>query len=120
MLSRRAFFAVLYLTLFLFAPILVSPAQNSAQAAAQAQSAETAIGQLEALTGEYTNQVEPDTLLSFYVLNGKLYIESERLVPIELKPVSAGKFAFPDSKETLRFTLDAEGRGDTVAFYSDN
>ncbi len=120
MLSRRAFFAVLYLTLFLFAPILVSPAQNSAQAAAQAQSAETAIGQLEALTGEYTNQVEPDTLLSFYVLNGKLYIESERLVPIELKPVSAGKFAFPDSKETLRFTLDAEGRGDTVAFSSDN
>jgi hypothetical protein len=118
--SRRAFFSVLYLTLFLFAPVQAWPAPNSAQTATPTQTAEAAIGQLEALTGEYANPDEPDTPLSLYVLNGKLYIESERLVPTELKLVSAGEFAFPDSKDTLGFTLDAEGRGDTVSFSSDN
>ena len=101
-------------------------APNSAQAAAPAQtatpaqSAKAAVGQLEALTGEYTDPVEPDTPLSVYVLNGKLFCESERNVPTELKPVSAGEFAIPDSSATLRFTLDANGRGDTVVLSADS
>ena len=103
----------LCLALILFSPSLARPASHPAQ------STEAAIGQLEALTGEYTDPVEPDTPLSVYVLNGKLYFESERNVPTELKPVSAGEFALPDSKETLRFTLDANGRGDTVSLSSD-
>ena len=84
-----------------------------------AQSAEATIGQLEALTGQYTDPVDPDTPLSVYVLNGKLYFESERNVPLELKPVSNNEFSISDSNSTLRFTLDANGRGDTVIFTSD-
>jgi uncharacterized protein len=74
--------------------------------------------QLEALSGEYTDAADPDTPLSFYVQGGKLVYEHERLVPTELKSVSAVEFAVPDTKFTLRFTLDASGRGATVA-YSD-
>jgi len=87
------------------------PAQANAQAPAAAPSA----AQLEALAGEYTDPVEPDTPLSFYVQDGKLMVESERRVPAELKPVSAVEFGIPDSKATLRFTLDASGRGASVA-----
>jgi hypothetical protein len=54
--------------------------------------------QLEALSGEYTNPIEPDTPLSFYVQDGKLMEESERMVPTELKFVSATEFRRPDEK----------------------
>jgi hypothetical protein len=70
---------------------------------------------LEALSGEYTDPIEPDTPLSFYVQDGKLFYESERRVPTELKAVSATEFAIPESKATLRFTLDAAGHGATVS-----
>jgi hypothetical protein len=104
-------------TVLCLAFLLSAPVIN--HAATPAQTTEAAIGQLEALTGEYTDLVEPDTPLSVYVLNGKLYLESERIVPTELKPVSAGEYSFPDSSATLRFTLDANGRGDTISFSSD-
>jgi len=77
-----------------------------------------ASAQLEVLTGEYTDTIEPDTPLSFYVQDGKLMEESERMVPTELKPISATEFrryGVADGKDTtLRFTLDAAGRGETV------
>jgi putative CocE/NonD family hydrolase len=104
-------------TVLCLAFLLSAPVIN--HAATPAQTTEAAIGQIEALTGEYTDLVEPDTPLSVYVLNGKLYLESERIVPTELKPVSAGEYSFPDSSATLRFTLDANGRGDTISFSSD-
>jgi putative CocE/NonD family hydrolase len=69
---------------------------------------------LQALAGEYTDPVEPDTPLSFYVKDGKLMVESDRRVPTELKPVSATEFGVPDSKTTLRFTLDGAGHGASV------
>jgi hypothetical protein len=91
------------------------PAAVAAQVPqAPAPSATPTAAQLEALSGEYTNALEPDTPLSFYVENGKLVCESERLVPTELRPISPLEFGVPDSKETLRFTLDAAGRAVSV------
>jgi hypothetical protein len=70
--------------------------------------------QLEALSGEYTDSIEPDTPLSFYVRDGKLVVETERNVPVELKPNSAVEFSPAESKSTYRFTVDAAGRAVTV------
>ena len=64
--------------------------------------------------GEYTDPAEPDTPLSFYVQDGKLFVESERNVPAELTPISAAEFGLSDSKATFRFTLDAAGHGASV------
>ena len=74
--------------------------------------------QLEALGGEYTSPADPDTPLSFCVENGKLTIESERAVPTELKSDSAVEFSFPGMSATVRFTLDAAGRGASAVFSS--
>ncbi len=69
---------------------------------------------LEAFSGEYTRAAEPDTPLSFYVQDGKLIVESERLVPTELKGVSATEFGSTGNSAvpgvTFQFTLDASGR----------
>ena len=71
---------------------------------------------IDSLAGEYTNPLEPDTPLSFYVQNSKLIVESERMVPTELKPISATEFRLPGEKDsTLRFTLDVSGHDATVA-----
>jgi hypothetical protein len=115
----RLALTVLCLALLPCASAPATPAPTSAQAATPAQSAEAEIGQREALTGQYTDPDEPDTPLSFYVMNGQLYYESERIVPTELEPVSAVEYAIPGSKATLRFTLDAAGRGDSVVLSSD-
>jgi len=72
--------------------------------------------QLEILAGEYTDPHEPDTPISFYVLDGKLIAESERNIPTELKPISATEFSWPRAKFTLRFILDAAGVGSGVIF----
>jgi putative CocE/NonD family hydrolase len=72
--------------------------------------------QLEALAGEFTDPHEPDTAISFSVSGGKLIVESERNIPTELKPVSATEFNWPQAKFTVRFTLDAAGHGNSVAF----
>jgi uncharacterized protein len=90
-----------------------APAANTVGAALGHQPSDT--GQLEAMSGEYTDPTDPDTPLSFYVKDGKLIEESERRVPTELKAVSATEFSIPDSKTTLHFTLDASGHGETVA-----
>jgi hypothetical protein len=69
------------------------------------------LGPLQAMSGEYTNLNDPDTPISFYVKDGKLYVESERNAPVALKAVSATEFGIPDSKATIKFTLDGSGRG---------
>jgi len=73
-----------------------------------------AAAQLEALAGEYTDPSEPDTPQSFYVQDGKLFIESERRVPTELNPISSLEFAVKGDKFNLRFTLDASGHPESV------
>jgi len=69
---------------------------------------------LENFTGEYTDPVEPDTPLSFYVQNGRLVSESDRSVPTELTQTGTTEFAMPGSRVTFRFIVDGGGRGISV------
>jgi len=75
--------------------------------------------QLQAFSGEYTDSNDPDLPVSFYVQDGKLTFESDRLVPTELKAISATEFSQSGSKATLRFSLDASGKGTTVVMSND-
>jgi len=88
----------------------------SAAAAGSAWTAESApdTGQLQALSGEYTDAKDPDTPISFYVKDGKLVIESERSIPADLKAISATEFGIADTKATVKFTLDGSGKGASV------
>ncbi len=90
-----------------------------AQAVPIGQATAPASAQLEALSGEYTDPAEPDSPISFYVQDGKLVIESERMVPTPLTENSPTEFAVPQTKMTLKFTLDAAGHGAAVAAASD-
>jgi hypothetical protein len=90
---------------------------TSCRAATDAPPAVTP-AQLQALAGEYTDPLEPDTPLSFYVDHGKLIEESDRRVPTELTPVSATEFSQPDAKAKIDFMLDANGRGASLTFSS--
>jgi hypothetical protein len=101
------------------APAPALPAPRQAQAAASAQAAPPAAAQLEALAGEYTDPAEPDTPISVYAADGKLFYESERRVPTELTAISALEFGLSSSKTTLSFTLDAGGRGRTLTVSTD-
>jgi putative CocE/NonD family hydrolase len=73
----------------------------------------------EALAGEYTNPDEPATPFSFYLQNGKLVVESERLVPTELNQVSSTQLATQDRKTSFQFTLDNAGRGASLTISGD-
>jgi len=84
--------------------------QTSAQTAPQ-----VSVLPLQALAGEFTNPENPDTPFSFYPQDGKLVVESSRMVPTSLNAVSATEFEDPDSKTTYRFTIDASGRASAVA-----
>jgi putative CocE/NonD family hydrolase len=81
--------------------------------AAAAQEATPA--QLQVLAGEYTDAVEPDTPLSFYVQDGKLILESSRRIPTELTSVSPTRFEMGNGRGAIDFGLDANGHGTTVA-----
>ncbi|WP_263350089.1 CocE/NonD family hydrolase [Acidicapsa acidisoli] len=75
--------------------------------AAQNSSTQTSLtltaDQLEQVSGEYTYTPDPDTPLSFYAKDGKLYIESERLVPTALLARSPTEFSLPRSHVSYRF-----------------
>jgi len=90
-LSRKPF-----LSLFLL-PLLASIPAVARQTPATAS-------HFDAIAGEYTNAAEPDTPLSFYAKDGKLFYESERQVPTALISVSATEFTIPAEKVTFRFS----------------
>jgi len=98
--SRRTLHSVL-----LFA-LLAAPSALAAQTPVSTP--------LDALSGEYTNPIEPDTPLSFYVEDGKLVYENARRLPVALQPISPTEFAIPNTKATLRFALDSSGHGASV------
>src|SRR4029079_4521287 len=91
-------------------PAFTQPASTQAPAVASS---------LDALSGEYTDPTTPDLPLSFYVKDGKLVIESDRLVPTVLTQSSPTDFAVPQTKITIKFTLDASGRGATMVASND-
>ena len=113
MTQRRVALAALCFALF-FSPGRSFRLASLAQAATLGQATSSATSQLDALSGEYTDPSDPDTPISFYTQDGKLILESERMVPTALTENSPTEFGVPQSKVTLRFTLDAAGRGETV------
>jgi putative CocE/NonD family hydrolase len=113
LIRLRAILLLVCLALLQSASASAHSRPRSGQTAPQTQAPSAA--QLEALSGEYTDVNEPDTPLSFYVQGGKLFCESERRVPEELKPISAVEFSLPENKADLRFALDAAGQGASVA-----
>jgi hypothetical protein len=104
----------LCVALFCSAAALAGLQAQSAQTGAATVAQGVSAGQLEALSGEYANSEEPDTPLSFYVQDGKLVYENERRAPVELKPISAIEFGIPNTRASLRFTLDSSGQGGSV------
>ena len=112
MFRRRVALAALCLALLSSVPdclLILSPTL-----AAISQQTNSAMPRLDGLAGEYTDAIEPDTPISFYAQDDNLVAESERLVPTPLMPISATEFAFPNSKTTVKFTLDAAGHGASV------
>ena len=102
--------------------VLLSSIDNStcSTSFAQAEQASApASSGLDALAGEYTYPDEPDTPISVYVKDGKLVTESERQLPTALITDTPTEFATPGSRITIRFTLDAAGRGETMVYSSD-
>jgi putative CocE/NonD family hydrolase len=83
---------------------------------AQTAGQTTDTSKLEKLSGAYASSDEPDVPLSFYVKNGKLTIEAENSVPMELSQISDVEFAFPGPKMTVRFTADETGQGKSMTF----
>jgi uncharacterized protein len=71
---------------------------------------------LDKLSGAYASSAEPDVPLNFYVENGKLVIEAENIVPMELRTISDVEFGYPEAKGTARFTKDDNGRGVSLVF----
>ena len=69
---------------------------------------------LNAVSGKYTDDAEPDSPLSFYAKDGKLYVESERQIPTELTTVSETEFSLPHERVTYRFTPQASGAPELI------
>jgi hypothetical protein len=113
LIRLRTAFVVISIALVWVALLLAAPGSLAAQTDAAISTV-----QLAGLAGEYTNPDDPDTPVSFYIRDGQLVTESERSVPVALKPLSAQEFAIPGSTATLRFTLDASGRASTVTYSS--
>ena len=120
-MQRRVAVAVLCFALFLSDRTLhLAPTvQAAVLGQTAAQTAATASTQLDALSGEYTDPADPDTPISFYVQDGKLVVESERMVPTPLTENSPTEFAAPQTKMTVKFTLDGAGHGASVATSND-
>jgi hypothetical protein len=94
-------------SVFLLLALLPLPAAFASQAAAPAP--------LDAFAGEYTVSGEPGNAVSFYVRNGKLTLESDRKVPIELRRISATAFAAGEDSEKISFSVAASGQATTVS-----
>jgi putative CocE/NonD family hydrolase len=104
--TRRVVILIAFLVLLISEP------------AAASQGSDNRFSILDSLSGEYTNPSEPDTPFSFYPQDGRLTMESDRLVPTPLKSISATEFEMPAMKITLSFALDSGGNGDAVEFSS--
>jgi len=103
--SRR-----LLIVAVLVATTLPCTAARKPHRVVQANTVQINVDQLKVLEGEFTSADEPDTPLSIYVRDGKLYCESDRRVPTGLKPISATEFNVDGTRIQIRFTPDAAGR----------
>ncbi len=69
-----------------------------------------------AFAGEYTDPANPGDGYSVYVQTGELTVESDRQVPVELKPISATLFSLANSDVTATFQVGAAGYATKVLF----
>jgi len=92
---------------------LISMPYAFARAAAQSAQ-QSAAPKLQALAGEYSDPVEGGEGYSFFVEDGRLTIESPRVVPSELVPVSGTVFNIPAFDTIATFALDSSGRAISV------
>jgi uncharacterized protein len=113
--SRVAAVALCFAFAFSTASLISAPAKGQA-APSQASSAPSS---LDTLSGEYTNPNQPDLPVSFYAKDGKLVIESDRMVPVTLTQSSPTDFAVTGTKITVKFTVDSSGRGATMVASND-
>ncbi|AXC12514.1 glutaryl-7-ACA acylase precursor [Acidisarcina polymorpha] len=75
--------------------------------------------QLQALAGEYTDDSEPDTPLSFYEKDGQLVREGPRTFPSELTAVNSTEFSSRDGTgERYQFKLGPSGQASRVTVIS--
>jgi len=103
MLLPRKLFLSLRLSLFIV--LLPFCFAGIAQEAAKQSSIALTADQLNQVSGEYTYTLEPDTPVSFYAKDGKLYVESERLIPTALVALSPTEFSLAQFHVTYRFNL---------------
>jgi len=69
-----------------------------------------------AFAGEYTDPANPGDGYALYVQDGKLTVESDRQVPVELKPISATLFSLANSDVTATFQVGAAASATSVSF----
>ena len=69
---------------------------------------------LDSLTGEYSDPSGDQPSYSVYTENGQLIIESSRVIPSELRSLSANVFNITGFNAAATFTLDASGRGESL------
>jgi uncharacterized protein len=74
---------------------------------------------LDVLSGEFTDPADPATPMTLYAQDGKLVVESERLVPTELTQSSLTDFTFPGGKSSVHITLDAAAHAASIVFSDD-
>ncbi|HEX8813100.1 MAG TPA: CocE/NonD family hydrolase, partial [Terracidiphilus sp.] len=67
------------------------------------QSSNQAPAPAATVAGEYKDVADPDNLLTFYVQNGVLMMESDRSVPEKMKAFSATEFGMETEKYRFRF-----------------
>jgi putative CocE/NonD family hydrolase len=106
LISHRALPSVFCLALIPIGSVSAWPAAQAAQ-----QPGAAALG---ALAGEYTDPAEGGGGYSFYVQDGRLTIESPRVVPSQLVAVSGTVFNIPAFDTTVTFALDSSGRAVSV------
>jgi hypothetical protein len=95
----------------LFVCLFLLPGATALGRAHAAQPDAAALARMQALAGEYTNPAQPDTPLSVYVEDGRLTIESERMVPQEMQQATPVEYGLAGTKTSVSFTLDATGKG---------
>jgi putative CocE/NonD family hydrolase len=88
---------------------LLAFASFLSSAALRAQAPQTP-AQIQNYSGEFTDLSDPDTPCDIYAEDGKLLVESDRLVPTQLLPGKTNEFALEGTKFTFTFTLGADGR----------
>ncbi len=101
---------------FIAACIAILPFASAAAHAAAPSSQQPAAPQPDAFAGEYANPEDRGETYSVYVRNGQLTVESDRQVPVELKPLTATEFSLANSDIMVAFQLNAEGRAEKVTF----